>query len=52
MIQDMILNRRSAQEITQAAAKSGNLKTLGEDGAQKVLRGITTLEEATSAVIV
>ena len=50
-IQDMILKRKSAQEITRAARKSGLLKTLKEDAAQKALNGITTLEEAASAVM-
>ncbi len=51
MIEDMILKRRSAQEITRAAQKSGRLRTLKEDAADKVRRGITTLEEAASAVM-
>jgi type IV pilus assembly protein PilB len=51
MVQDMILKRRSAQEITRAARQSGILKTLKEDAAAKVLEGVTTLEEATSAVM-
>jgi len=51
MIQDMILKRRSAQEITAAAREAGILKTLKEDAADKVKMGITTLEEATSAVM-
>jgi type IV pilus assembly protein PilB len=52
MVQDMILNRNSAQEIARAARKAGSLKTLKDDAAKKVLQGITTLEEAASAVIV
>lgn len=51
MIQDMILKRRSAQEITAAAREAGILKTLKEDAADKVKKGVTTLEEATSAVM-
>jgi type IV pilus assembly protein PilB len=52
MIQDMILKRCSAQEITRAAHESGNLRTLKEDAADKVRRGITSLDEAASAVMV
>jgi type IV pilus assembly protein PilB len=51
-IQDMILKRCSAQEITRAAHESGNLRTLKEDAADKVRRGITSLDEAASAVMV
>ena len=51
MVQDMILKRRSAQEITRAARQAGILRTLREDAARKVAEGITTLEEATSAVM-
>jgi type IV pilus assembly protein PilB len=51
MIEEMILKRRSAQEITRAAQKTGRLRTLKEDAADKVRRGITTLEEAASAVM-
>ena len=52
LVQDMILNRKSSQEIARAARQSGSLKTLKDDAAKKVLQGITTLEEAASAVIV
>jgi type IV pilus assembly protein PilB len=52
MIQDMILNRKSAQDITRAARQAGTLTTLKEDAAQNILRGITTMEEAASAVMV
>ena len=52
MVQDMILKRNSAQEIARAARQTGSLKTLKDDAAKKVLQGITTLEEAASAVIV
>jgi type IV pilus assembly protein PilB len=51
-IQEMILGRRTAQEITRAAREAGILRTLKEDAAQKVMDGITTLEEAASAIIV
>ena len=51
-IQDMILSKKSAQEITRAARQAGVLTTLMEDAAKKVAEGITTLEEAASAVMV
>ncbi len=51
MVQDMILKRRSAQEITRAAHEAGRLRTLKEDAADKVAQGITTLDEAASAVM-
>lgn len=51
-IQEMILNRRTAQEITRTAREIGILRTLKEDAAQKVMEGVTTLEEAASAIII
>jgi type IV pilus assembly protein PilB len=51
MVQEMVLTRKSAQAITRSAAEAGALRTLKEDAAQKVLSGITTLEEAASAVM-
>ena len=51
MVQEMILSRRSAQEITRAARQAGTLTTLMEDAAAKVLEGVTTLEEAASAIM-
>mgnify|MGYP001305441472 CR=1 FL=1 len=51
MIQQMILEKRSAQEISREAKKMRILRTLQEDAANKVLQGITTLEEATTAVM-
>jgi len=52
MVQEMIMKRRSAQEITRAAVAAGKLRTLKDDAASKVIAGITTLEEAASAVMV
>jgi len=52
MVQDMILNRSTAQEISRVAQKEGILKTLKEDAASKILKGTTTLEEAASAIMV
>lgn len=51
MMQEMILQKRSAQEITRQAVAAGKLNTLKEDAARKVIKGITTLEEAESAVM-
>jgi type IV pilus assembly protein PilB len=51
MIQDMIIKQRPSPEITRAAIAAGKLKTLQRDAAQKVIQGITTLEEAASAVM-
>jgi type IV pilus assembly protein PilB len=51
-IQDMILNRKSSQDISRVAKQTGKLTTLKEDAAIKVTEGITTLEEAASAIIV
>ncbi|MGV8059417.1 MAG: GspE/PulE family protein [Smithellaceae bacterium] len=51
MIQDLIMKRKSSQEITRAAVDAGKLRTLREDAAIKVMKGITTLEEAASAVM-
>ena len=51
MIQDMIIKQRPSQEITRATVAAGKLKTLRDDAAQKVVKGITTLEEAASAVM-
>ena len=50
-IQEMILRGKTAQEITREAKKAGKLRTLKDDAADKVIRGITTLEEAASTVM-
>jgi type IV pilus assembly protein PilB len=47
-IQDLILKKRPAHEITKAAVASGNFTTLKENAVEKVLEGITTLEEVAS----
>lgn len=51
MVQDMILKKKSSQEITRMAVEAGKLRTLQQDAASKVLQGVTTLEEAVSAVM-
>lgn len=51
MVQDMIMKKKSAHEISRKSVEAGLLKTLKYDAGNKVLRGLTTLEEATSAVM-
>ncbi len=51
-VQEMILRRQSAKEIAAALRKDGRLRLLWEDAAQKILDGVTTFEEAASAVMV
>jgi type IV pilus assembly protein PilB len=51
MVQDMILRKMPSQEITRATVEAGKLRTLRKDAAGKVIQGITTLEEAASAVM-
>ena len=50
-IQDLILKRRSSHEIHQFALKSGKFTSLRDNAAEKAIKGITTLEEAASAVL-
>jgi len=52
LVKDLILQRASAHEIARAAAKAGDYKTLKDNAAEKVIQGITSLEEAASAVMV
>lgn len=52
LIQKLILKNNTSQEITRAAIQAGNLTTLKENAAEKVRQGITTFEEASSAVLV
>jgi type IV pilus assembly protein PilB len=51
MVQDLILKRNSAHEINRAAIEAGNLATLRDNALEKVIQGITSLEEAASAVL-
>ncbi len=51
-IQEMILKGNTTQEITRRAQAAGKLTTLKDDAADRVVRGITTLEEAASTVMV
>jgi len=50
-IQALILRGATAHEINRAAVEAGTLRMLREDAAEKVARGITTLEEAASKVM-
>ncbi|MBT4365450.1 MAG: type II/IV secretion system protein [Desulfobacterales bacterium] len=51
-VQDMILQKVTAQEITRVLKKKGSLDLLKDDAVDKVKKGITTLEEAASAIMV
>jgi len=51
MVREMILQRKSSQEITKAVKAAGKLRTLKDDAASKILKGITSLEEGFSAVV-
>jgi len=44
-IQQLILTRASSHEIAQAAQRLGKMRTLRQDGWQKILRGLTTPQE-------
>ncbi|MFH1154509.1 MAG: GspE/PulE family protein [Pseudomonadota bacterium] len=50
-VKEMIIKGHSAQEITRACVQCGELKTLRMDAAEKIGSGITTMEEAASAVM-
>ena len=52
LVQDLILKRTSAHEITRLVKEAGEFTTLKENAAEKVIQGITSLEEAASAVMV
>ncbi|MDJ0815704.1 MAG: ATPase, T2SS/T4P/T4SS family [Desulfobacterales bacterium] len=51
-VQDLILKRSSAHEITRLLKERRDFTTLKDSAAQKVIQGITSLEEAASAVMV
>ena len=50
-IRDMILNKTPGHEITRTAISRELFKPLKDNAVQKVIRGITTFEEAASAVM-
>jgi type IV pilus assembly protein PilB len=51
-VQDMILRGMPAQEIGRILKQKGKLRTLKDDAMSKVLSGVTTIEEASAAVMV
>ncbi len=51
-VQNMVLEKRTAQEITRAMVAKGKLTTLREDAAKKIYRGETSFEEAASAIMI
>lgn len=51
-IQEMIIAGNSSVDILREAQLNLGLKTLKDDAADKVLNGVTTIEEATKAVMV
>lgn len=51
-LRDMIVKNRASHEISRSAHEAGHLRLLREDAFEKVVRGITTMEEAASAVMV
>src|SRR3989338_5202808 len=44
-VQQLILKRASSQEIAVAAQQTGKMRTLRQDGWQKILKGLTTPQE-------
>jgi len=50
-IHDMILQKRSAKDIAREAVSLGKFRPLKDDAIDKILRGITTFDEAASAVM-
>jgi type IV pilus assembly protein PilB len=52
LVQDLILKRVSAHEITREVKAVREFATLKDNAAEKVILGITSLEEAASAVMV
>ena len=52
LVQDLILKRTSAHEIIRLVKEAGDFTTLKENAAEIVVQGITSLEEAASAVMV
>jgi type IV pilus assembly protein PilB len=52
MVKDLILKRTSAHELARTVMEAGKFVPLKNNAAEKVINGITTLEEAASAVLV
>jgi len=51
-VQNMVLEKRTAQEITRAMVAKGKLTTLQRDAAKKIYQGETSFEEAASAIMI
>ena len=51
LVRNLILKRKSAHEIARAVKEAGKFTTLEDNAAEKVIQGITSLEEAASAVM-
>jgi type IV pilus assembly protein PilB len=51
LVQNLILKRKSAHEIARIVKEAGKFTTLVENAAEKVVQGVTSLEEAASAVM-
>jgi type IV pilus assembly protein PilB len=51
-IHDMIVQGKSSKDITREAVAAGKMRTLKQDAMDKILRGITTLEEAESMIVI
>lgn len=51
-VQNMILDKSTAQEITRAMVEKGKLSTLQEDATKKIYRGETSFDEAASAIMI
>ena len=50
-VQQMILQRSSSHDIARTAFQQGSFTSLKQDAARKIVNGITTFEEAASAVL-
>ena len=50
-VQAMILKRSSSHDIARTALEHGSFTTLKQDAAKKIIDGVTTFEEAASAVL-
>ncbi len=51
LVQDMIMNGATAKEIARACVQAKTMRTLKADALSKVVKGLTTLEEAAGAVM-
>ncbi|MBI5578287.1 MAG: Flp pilus assembly complex ATPase component TadA [Deltaproteobacteria bacterium] len=51
LVRDMIIRHCSSHEINRAAIQAGNFVTLRDNALEKAVQGVTSLEEAASAVL-